>query len=77
MTGPAHDTRPTQPDHAAAFDAGRRLGLQWAFGKTPEALLEAQRAVGRQRLAYLTAGDWEGVWQATGLVQIIREAREG
>lgn len=34
---------------------------------------EARKAVGRSRAAYLAAGDWEGVWQASGALDAIRE----
>jgi hypothetical protein len=68
-------THPVSEANTAAFETGHALGVQFATGKDAHTLIEAQRAVGAQRLAYTSAGDWEGAWQASGLIRALAEAR--
>jgi len=68
--------KPTSPDTIAAYEKGRKvaeLGLMNLL--TPELRKEALVAMASERAKFLMAGDWEGVWQATGAYDVIKEAQ--
>lgn len=64
---------PEHPDSAAARQRGFDAIAPMLPLPTAALRDEARKAIGQARARHLATGDWEGVWQASGALDAIRE----
>jgi len=70
---------PQSPEAKSARRRGYEVARDHLAAAYPEGhrdLAALRKAVGEQRARDLAAGDWEGVWQASGALDAIREAQQ-